>query len=74
MRLISNSGSPADQQERARQMTKDAAVERRYREKRLARAKSGSRADLLSEKLEDLDWEAAEREVRGVRCVGRQIQ
>ncbi len=57
-------------QELARRFNEDEAVWRSYECKRTLRALLGSRSPLSNKALDDLDWQAAERECREVRAVG----
>jgi hypothetical protein len=57
-------------QELARRFNEDEAVWRSYEHKRALRKLPGSRSPLPKEVLDDLDWQAAERECRQVRAVG----
>ena len=57
-------------QELARQFNEDEAVWRAFEEKRALRKLLGSDTPLPEEILDDLDWQAAEREFRGIRAVG----
>jgi hypothetical protein len=57
-------------QELARRFNEDEAVWRSYEDKRALRHLLGSRASLPEEILDDLDWQAAERECRAVRAIG----
>ena len=59
-----------DSQELARRFNEDEAVWRSYEHKRALRRLLGSRSPLAEEVLDDLDWQAAERECRQVRAVG----
>ena len=59
-----------DSQELARRFNEDEAVWRNYERKRALRQLIGSRSPLPPEVLDDLDWQAAERECRQVRAVG----
>jgi len=57
-------------QELARRFNEDETVWRAFEEKRVLRKLLGSDAPLPEEILDDLDWQAAERECRVVRAVG----
>jgi hypothetical protein len=57
-------------QELARQFNEDEAVWRAFEEKRALRKLLGSNTPLPEEILDDLDWQAAERECRAVRAIG----
>ena len=58
-----------DSQELARRFNEDEAVWRNYERKRALRQLIGSPSPLPTEVLDDLDWQAAERECRHVRAV-----
>jgi hypothetical protein len=60
----------AETQELARRFNEDEAVWHSYERKRALRRWSGSPLTLPEEILDDLDWQAAERECRQVRAVG----
>ena len=62
-----------DSQELARRFNEGEAVWRCYEHKRELRRLLGSRAPLLEEVLDDLDWLEAERERRVIRRIGRPI-
>jgi hypothetical protein len=57
-------------QERARRFNEDEAVWRAFEKKRGLRKLLGSNTPLSEEILDDLDWQAAERECRAMRAVG----
>ena len=57
-------------QELARRFNEDEAVWRCYKHKRTLRQLPGSRSPLSEEILDDLDWQAAERECRKARAIG----
>ena len=57
-------------QELARRFNEDEAVWRCYEQKRALRHLPGARRSAAEDILDDLDWEAAERECRVVRAVG----
>ncbi len=57
-------------QELARCFNEDEAVWRSYEHKRALRRLLGSRSPLSEDILDDIDWQAAERECRAVRAVG----
>jgi len=57
-------------QKLARRFNEDEAVWRCYERKRVLRRLLGSRSPLSEDVLDDLDWQAAERECRPVRAVG----
>ena len=57
-------------QELSRRFNEDEAVWRCYEHKRALRRLLGSRTPLQEDILDDLDWQAAERECRSVRAVG----
>lgn len=59
-----------DTQELARRFNEDEAVWRCYEHKRALRRLLGSRSSLPEDVLDDLDWQAAERECRPVRAIG----
>lgn len=59
-----------DAQELARRFNEDEAVWRSYERRRAARRLLAAPSPLLAEILDDLDWQAAEREGRQVRAVG----
>lgn len=56
-------------QEMARRNNENAAVFAAY-ERRRQRRRAGKKAGRISKRLDDLDWQAAEREARPVRAVG----
>lgn len=62
--------SMIDAQELARRFNEDEAVWHCYENKRALRRLLGSRSPLSEDILDDLDWQAAERECRVVRAVG----
>jgi hypothetical protein len=57
-------------QELARRFNEDGAVWRAFEKKRALRKLLGSNTPLPEEILDDLDWQAAERECRTLRSVG----
>ena len=57
-------------QELPRRFNEDEAVWRCYEQKRASRRLPGARPSAVEEILDDLDWQAAERECRMVRAVG----
>jgi hypothetical protein len=57
-------------QELARRFNDDEAVWRSYERRRALRRLLGSRSPLADEILDDLDWQAAERECRAKRAIG----
>ena len=57
-----------DAQELARRNNENAAVFAAYERRR--RRLAGKKSKRTSKKLDDLDWQAAEREARPVRAVG----
>ena len=57
-------------QELARRFNEDEAVWRSYEHKRALRRLPGARPSAAEDILDDLDWQAAERECRMVRAVG----
>jgi len=57
-------------QELARRFNEDGAVWRAFEKKRALRKLLGSNTPLPEEILDDLDWQAAERECRAVRAIG----
>ena len=57
-------------QELARRFNEDEAVWRCYEHKRALRQLLGARSPLPEDVLDDLDWQAAERECREARSVG----
>ena len=57
-------------QELARRFNEDEAVWRSYERRRALRQLLGSLLPLPQDILDDLDWQAAERESRMVRAVG----
>ncbi|HEY5233851.1 MAG TPA: hypothetical protein VIK35_09995 [Verrucomicrobiae bacterium] len=57
-------------QELARRFNEDEAIWRAFEKKRALRKLLGSNTPLSEEILDDLDWQAAERECRTVRAVG----
>ena len=59
-----------DTQELARRFNEDEAVWRHYEHQRALRRLLGSRSPLPETILDELDWQAAERECRAVRFVG----
>jgi hypothetical protein len=59
-----------DSQENARRFNEDEAVWLLYEKKRTLRLLLGKRSPLSEKVLDDLDWQAAERECRKVRAVG----
>jgi hypothetical protein len=59
-----------DTQEMARRFNEDEAVWRRYEHKRTLRRLLAEHSPLSEKNLDDLDWQAAERECREVRAVG----
>ena len=59
-----------ESQELARRFNEEEAVCRCYEHKRALRRLPGSRTPLSEEILDDLDWQAAERECRAVRAIG----
>lgn len=59
-----------DTQELARRFNEDEAVWRCYEHKRALRRLLGSRSSLPEDVLDDLDWQAAERECRAVHAIG----
>jgi hypothetical protein len=60
----------AETQELARRFNEDEAVWRSYERRRASRRLLRSPLALPEEILDDLDWQAAERECRQVRAVG----
>jgi len=60
----------SDPQELARRFNEDEAVWRSFERKRVLRRLRRSRSPLPEKVLDDLDWQAAERECRQVRAVG----
>jgi hypothetical protein len=65
-----NAATMFEAQELARHFNEDEAVWRSYEHKRTMRRLLGSRTPLSEEILDDLDWQAAERECREVRAIG----
>jgi hypothetical protein len=59
-----------DPQELARRFNEDEAVWRSYENKRALRRLVRPRSPLSEDVLDQLDWQAAERECREVRAVG----
>jgi hypothetical protein len=59
-----------DAQELARRNNENAAVFAAYERRRRLRGLAGKKFKRTSKKLDDLDWQAAEREARPVRAVG----
>ena len=57
-------------QELARRFNEDEVVWRCYEQKRVSRRLPGARPSAAEDILDDLDWQAAERECRMVRAVG----
>ena len=57
-------------QDLARRFNEDEAVWRCYERKWALRRLLGSRSPLSEDVLDDLDWQAAERECRPVRAIG----
>ena len=57
-------------QEIVRRFNEDEAVSRSYERKRALRQLLPSHSPLSGKVLDDLDWQAAERECRAVRAVG----
>ena len=57
-------------QELARRNNENAAVFVAYERRRRLRRLAGKKAKRTSKKLDELDWQAAEREARPVRAVG----
>jgi hypothetical protein len=57
-------------QELARRFNEDEAVWRAFEEKRALRKLLGSNTPLSEEILDDLDWQAVERECRALCAVG----
>jgi len=57
-------------QELARRFNEDEAVWRAFEKRRALRKLLGSNTSLSEEILDDLDWQAAERECRPVRAIG----
>ena len=57
-------------QELARRFNEDEAIWRAFEKKRAFRKLLGSNTPLSEEILDDLDWQAAERECRPARAVG----
>jgi len=57
-------------QKLARRFNEDEAVWRAFENKRALRKLLGSNTPLPEEILDDLDWQAAERECRASRAVG----
>jgi hypothetical protein len=57
-------------QELARRFNEDEAVWRAFAARRALRKLLGSATSLPDEILDDLDWQAAERETRELRAVG----
>jgi hypothetical protein len=56
-------------QELARRFNEDEAVWRAYENRRRLRLLHGTESLLLAEILDELDWIAAERECREMRCL-----
>jgi len=59
-----------DAQDLARRFNEDEAVWRCYEQKGAVRGLPGSPRPLAGDVLDELDWQAAERECRAVRAVG----
>lgn len=57
-------------QELARRNNEAVAVHAAYRKRRQMRRKLGVKSKLPAKKLDDTDWQAAEREARPVRAIG----
>jgi hypothetical protein len=57
-------------QELARRFNEDEAVWQCYERRRAWRRLAGARSSLPDDILDDLDWQAAERECRAARAVG----
>lgn len=57
-------------QELARRNNENAAVFAAYERRRRLRQLAGKKAGRTRKKLDELDWQAAEREARPVRAVG----
>ena len=57
-------------QELARRNNEAAAIHAAYRRRRKLRRLLGKKSKLPAKVLDDLDWQAAEREARPVRAVG----
>ncbi len=59
-----------DAQELARRFNEDESVWRSFERRRVLRRLMRSRSPMPEEVLDELDWQAAERECRQVRAVG----
>ena len=57
-------------QELARRFNEDEAIGRCYEHQQALRRLLGSRSPLPQDILDDLDWQAVERESRPVRAIG----
>ncbi len=63
----------SDTQEFARRFNEEEAIWQRFHEKRLKRGLPKSDSSLPESLLDDLDWLAAEREVRTTRAVANKL-